>query len=113
MPFPHYPQHSLPRLIGDAMPVNQKGMHSDPIPTRRDRHCLRMVARHYGKPTYAFASVGRHYNLETLRERSHITRELVEVSPILIGTRFWLVLKNANFALRTSKSNRFSEYGAE
>ncbi len=92
MPFPHYPQH-------DAM---------DCGPT-----CLRMVARHYGKPTYAFASVGRHYNLETLRERNHITRELVEISPIIIGTRFWLVLKNANFALHTSKNNRFSEYGAE
>jgi ATP-binding cassette, subfamily B, bacterial len=31
--------------------------------------CLRMVARHYGK----------HYNLETLRERSHITREGVSM----------------------------------
>ncbi|MFA5649113.1 MAG: hypothetical protein WC951_12525 [Bacteroidales bacterium] len=62
------------------MPANQKGMHSGPIPTHRDRHCLRMVARHYGKPTYAFASVGRHYNLETLREPSHIIRRLAEMS---------------------------------
>lgn len=31
--------------------------------------CLRMVARHYGK----------HYNLDTLRERSHITREGVSM----------------------------------
>jgi hypothetical protein len=39
-----------------------------------------MVARHYGKPTYAFASVGRHYILETLCERSHIIRRLAEMS---------------------------------
>ncbi|MBN2748213.1 MAG: hypothetical protein JXR57_01860, partial [Bacteroidales bacterium] len=31
--------------------------------------CLRMVAKHYGK----------HYNVQTLRERSHITREGVSM----------------------------------
>ena len=73
MSYHLYNQHSLPRLIGEAMDCG-------PIPTHRDRHCLRMVARHYGKPTYAFASVGRHYNLETLREPSHIIRRLAEMS---------------------------------
>ncbi len=34
--------------------------------------CLRMVARYHGK----------HYNLETLRERSHITREGVSMRGI-------------------------------